>query len=265
MVRAPRCGWYRSLYPMELACGERSRRCRATVVPVTLELSELIENYQFGPKEGEWRPLFIAIAGGSGSGKTTIARSVVDLVGRDKVIYLQQDAYYRDRNDLDIEERAMINYDHPDSLEMKLLIAHLDALRRGESIDRPVYDFATHTRTDETYSLGPEAAVIVEGILVLADPELRTRFDVRVFIDTESDIRLIRRLQRDILERGRTVESVIDQYQRTVRPMHYQFVEPSKRYADIIIPQGINAGAIGTVSSMIKHFLDQSDHAETQS
>jgi len=235
------------------------------VVPVTLELADLVENYQFGPSEGEWRPLFIAIAGGSGSGKTTIARSVVDLVGRDKVIYLQQDAYYRDRNDLDIEERAKINYDHPDSIEMELLIAHLDALREGESIERPVYDFETHTRTEETYTLGPESAVIVEGILVLADPELRTRFDVRVFIDTESDIRLIRRLERDIVERGRTVESVIDQYQKTVRPMHFQFVEPSKRYADIIIPQGINAGAVGTVSSMIKHFLARSDQTETHS
>ncbi|MCL1594517.1 MAG: uridine kinase [Actinomycetia bacterium] len=225
---------------------------------MTLELADIIDNYQFGPVEGDWRPLFIAIAGGSGSGKTTIARSVVDLVGRNKVIYLQQDAYYRDRNDLDVEQRAKINYDHPDAIEMELLLAHLDALRNGQPIERPVYDFGTHTRTGETYTLVPEPVVIVEGILVLADPELRTRFDVRVFIDTESDIRLIRRLQRDILERGRTVESVIDQYQKTVRPMHYQFVEPSKRYADIIIPEGINAGAIGTVSSMIKHFLDQS-------
>ena len=115
---------------------------------MTSQLSDLIENYQFGPTEGEWRPLFIAIAGGSGSGKTTIARSVVDLVGRDKVIYLQQDAYYRERNDLDVQERAKINYDHPDSIEMELLIAHLDALREGQSIERPVYDFATHTRTD---------------------------------------------------------------------------------------------------------------------
>lgn len=226
---------------------------------MTLDISEIIGDYQFGPLEGETRPLFIAIAGGSGSGKTTIARSVVDLVGRDKVIYLQQDAYYRDQSDLSFEERLKINYDHPDSLELDLLTEHLDALREGQTIERPVYDFETHTRTAETYSLVPEPAVVVEGILVLADSELRKRFDVRVYIDTEADIRLIRRLQRDILERGRSLESVLDQYQRTVRPMHYQFVEPSKRYADIIIPEGINTGAIGTVSSMIRHFLSQSD------
>ena len=224
---------------------------------MTLDLAEIIATHEFGPAVGDSRPLFIAIAGGSGSGKTTIARSVVDLVGRDKVVYLQQDAYYRDQNDLDLVERTKINYDHPDSIENELLVEHLDALRRGDAIERPVYDFGTHTRTTETYRLVPEAAVVVEGILVLADAELRDRFDVRVYIDTEPDIRLIRRLQRDIVERGRTVESVIEQYKRTVRPMHYQFVEPSKRYADIIIPEGINTGAIGTVASMIKHFLDQ--------
>ena len=224
---------------------------------MTFDLAEIIATHEFGPAVGDSRPLFIAIAGGSGSGKTTIARSVVDLVGRDKVVYLQQDAYYRDQNHLAVEERAKINYDHPDSIENELLVEHLDALRRGEAIERPIYDFGTHTRTAETYRLFPGAAVVVEGILVLADAALRERFDVRVYIDTEPDIRLIRRLQRDIVERGRSVESVIDQYQKTVRPMHYQFVEPSKRYADIIIPEGINTGAIGTVSSMIKHFLDQ--------
>ena len=224
---------------------------------MTLDISEIIAKHQFGPLEGDERPIFVAIAGGSGSGKTTIARSVVDLVGRDKVIYLQQDAYYRDQSDLAFEERLKINYDHPDALELDLLTTHLDALRDGHSIDRPVYDFETHTRTNKIYTLMPQPAVIVEGILLLADPELRQRFDVRVYIDTEADIRLMRRLQRDILERGRSLESVLDQYQKTVRPMHYQFVEPSKRYADIIIPEGINTGAIGTVSSMIRHFLAQ--------
>ena len=223
---------------------------------MTIDVAEILASHQFGPKPDEERPIFIAIAGGSGSGKTTIARSVVDLVGRDSVVYLQQDAYYRDQNHLSFEERAAINYDHPDSIEMDLLTAHLDALRSGEPIERPVYDFSTHTRTEETYRIDPDPAVIVEGILLLADRELRDRFDVRVYIDTAPDVRLMRRLQRDILERGRTVESVLEQYVRTVRPMHYQFVEPSKRYADIIIPEGINTAAIGTVSSMIKHFLD---------
>lgn len=223
---------------------------------MTIDIAEILASHEFGPKPDEHRPLFIAIAGGSGSGKTTIARSVVDLVGRDAVVYLQQDAYYRDRPELTVEERATINYDHPDSIETELLTEHLDALRAGEPIERPVYDFSTHARTAETYRIEPEPAVIVEGILVLADPRLRERFDVRVFIDTAPDVRLIRRLQRDIVERGRTLESVLDQYERTVRPMHYQFVEPSKRYADIIIPEGLNTGAIGTVSSMIKHFLD---------
>ncbi len=226
---------------------------------MTLDISEIIAKHQFGPVKGETRPLFVAIAGGSGSGKTTIARSVVDLVGRDKVVYLQQDAYYRDQPQLSFEDRAKINYDHPDSLELELLVEHLDSLRNGQPIERPVYDFEAHTRTNETYTLAPEPAVVVEGILLLADPDLRTRFDVRVYIDTEADLRLIRRIQRDIVERGRSIESVLDQYQRTVRPMHYQFVEPSKRYADIIIPEGINTGAIGTVSSMIRHFLAQRD------
>jgi uridine kinase len=226
---------------------------------MTLDISEIIAKHQFGPVAGEKRPIFVAIAGGSGSGKTTIARSVVDLVGRDKVIYLQQDAYYRDQSDLQFEERLKINYDHPDSLELDLLTEHLDALRDGHSIDRPVYDFETHTRTYEIYPLAPQPAVFVEGILLLADPDLRDRFDVRVYIDTEPDVRLMRRLQRDIVERDRSLESVLSQYQKTVRPMHYQFVEPSKRYADIIIPEGINTGAIGTVSSMIRHFLAQHD------
>lgn len=224
---------------------------------MTIDISEFVAEHQFGPAAGEKRPLFVAIAGGSGSGKTTIARSVVDLVGRDKVVYLQQDAYYRDQAHLAFEDRLKINYDHPDSIELELLVEHLQALRNGQAIERPIYDFETHTRTDETYLIAPEPAVIVEGILLLADPDLRDCFDVRVYIDTEPDVRLMRRIQRDIVERGRSVESVLAQYEKTVRPMHHQFVEPSKRYADIIIPEGINTGAIGTVSSMILHFLAQ--------
>jgi len=224
---------------------------------MTVDIAEILASREFGPKADEGRPLFIAIAGGSGSGKTTIARSVVDRVGRDKVIYIQQDAYYRDNEHLPLEDRLRINYDHPDSLELELMIKQLDALRDGVPIERPVYDFSSHTRTTETITLVPEPAVIVEGILVLSDPKLRERFDLRVYIDTDADLRLMRRLRRDIIERGRTVDSVLAQYEKTVRPMHDRFVEPSKRYADIIIPEGINTGAIGTVSLMIQHFLDR--------
>lgn len=224
---------------------------------MTLDIAEIIADHQFGPAAGETRPLFIAIAGGSGSGKTTIARSVVDLVGRDKVVYLQQDSYYRDQPHLSFEERAQINYDHPDSLELELLVKHLDELRSGEAIEKPVYDFELHMRTAETYAIAAQPVVIVEGILLLSDPELRKRFDVRVYIDTDADVRLMRRIQRDMVDRGRSIESVLAQYEKTVRPMHLQFVEPSKRYADIIIPDGVNTGAIGTVTSMINHFLSQ--------
>lgn len=228
---------------------------------MTIDIADILASHEFGPREGENRPVFIAIAGGSGSGKTTIARSVVDLVGTDKVIYIQQDAYYRDQAHLSLEDRSKINYDHPDSLELDLMSRHLEALRNGQSIELPVYDFESHTRTADTITLVSEPAVIVEGILLLSDPHLREQFDLRVYIDTDADLRLMRRLRRDILERGRTVESVLSQYERTVRPMHDRFVEPSKRYADIIIPEGINVGAIGTVSSMIQHFLDRREKA----
>ncbi len=207
--------------------------------------------------EGEDRPLIIGIAGGSGSGKSTIVQSVVDIVGSDVVVQFPHDAYYRDQEHLTYEERLQINYDHPDSLENELMIKHLAALRSGQPVDRPVYDFSSHTRAPETVRVEPESVIIVDGILVLAEPELRALMDLRVYIDTDADLRLLRRLQRDIVERGRTVDSVLAQYEKTVRPMHLQFVEPSKRYADIIVPEGYNPGAIGTVTSMIRHFLTE--------
>ena len=205
--------------------------------------------------EDHEHPLVIAIAGGSGSGKTTIAQSVVDIVGSNVVARLPHDAYYRRQAHLSYEERTKINYDHPDSLESELLVEHIGALRSGRAIERPVYDFSTHTRAPETVHVEPEPVILVEGILVLAEPEIREQMDLRIYIDTDSDLRLMRRLQRDIIERGRTVDAVLEQYEATVRPMHLQFVEPSKRYADIIVPEGYNPGVIGTVTAMIRDFL----------
>jgi uridine kinase len=207
------------------------------------------------PTDGQDRPLIIGMAGGSGSGKTTIAQAVIETVGSDSVALIQHDAYYRDLNHLKLEERTAVNFDHPDSLETDLLVRHLERLRAGEAINRPVYDFSTHTRTDRTVQVVPEHVVIVEGILVLAEPELRRLMDLRIYVDTDADLRLLRRLQRDLVERKRTIESVLEQYMSTVRPMHLQFVEVSKRYADIIVPAGYNPSVVGTVTSLIRDFL----------
>ncbi len=209
------------------------------------------------PDRGPWvpdRPLFIGIAGGSGSGKTTIADAVVErLEGR--VALIQHDAYYRHQPHLSFEERARVNYDHPTSLETELLVEHLERIRSGVAIERPVYDFARHLRSPETVRLGPAQVVIVEGILVLADPELRSELDLKLFVDTDPDLRLARRIERDITERGRTVESVIEQYFATVRPMHLEYVQPSMRYADLIIPEGYNSAAVATVVELIRSRL----------
>ncbi len=199
--------------------------------------------------------MVIGIAGGSGSGKSTIAEAVVSAVGSDRVVLIQHDAYYRGFPHLSVEDRPQVNFDHPDSFETDLLMEHLRLLRRGIAIDRPVYDFAEYRRTDETVRVEPGAVIIVEGILVLVERELRDLMDLRIYIDTDADLRVIRRLERDILERERTVDSVIAQYLGTVRPMHHQFVEPSKRYADIIVPEGYNPNAVGTVISMIRDVL----------
>lgn len=204
------------------------------------------------PTGGEDRPVIIGIAGGSGSGKTTIAEAVVAAVGRDTVAFIQHDAYYRDQPGVPFEVRAKVNYDHPDSLETELLIHHIEELRAGRPIERPVYDFATHLRTDRTVVVNPEPVVVIEGILVLSEPALRNVMDLRIYVDADADLRLLRRLRRDLVERHRTLDSVVEQYEQTVRPMHLQFVEPSKRYADIIVPNGYNAGAVGTIISMIR-------------
>jgi len=183
-------------------------------------------------------PIVVGVAGGSGSGKTTVVHRILDQVGWDRIAYLPHDAYYKDAAHLPWNQRVHLNYDHPNSLDNDLLIAHLQMLLRGEPVDAPIYDFATHTRKAETRRVLPSPVILVEGILVFVDPRLREMMDIKIYVDTPADERFIRRLLRDIGERGRSVEAVVEQYQSTVRPMHLKFVEPSKQYADIIIPEG---------------------------
>jgi len=198
-------------------------------------------------------PVVIGVAGGSGSGKTTVVRRIMDSLGPEHVVVLEHDRYYRDRPDLRLEERAVLNYDHPDSLETSLLVQHLHALKQGRPVDVPLYDFTRHARRGDTQRCQPRRAIIVEGILIFSDAQLRDRMDVKVFVDADADTRFIRRLQRDVAERGRTMESVIEQYQGTVKPMHFEFVEPTKRYADLIIPVGgHNAVAVDLMLSLVR-------------
>ena len=201
-------------------------------------------------------PLVIGIAGGSGSGKTTVANVILERVGRERIAYLPHDAYYKDLSNLPPQQRAEVNFDHPNSLENELLSEHILMLKRGEKVDLPVYDFTNHTRTLQTIPVLPQPVIIVEGILIFGEARLRELFDVKIFVDTDPDIRFIRRLGRDITERGRTTESVIHQYLTTVRPMHLEFVEPSKRYADVIIPEGgFNTVALDMVVARIQSML----------
>ncbi len=183
------------------------------------------------------RPLFIGLAGGSGSGKTTVARQIDDAMSADSVL-VDMDAYYVDLAHLSLDERKQVNFDHPDAFDTDLFLAHLDALGRWEAVAKPTYDYAAHTRAAATVPVEPREIVLVEGILLFVDARIRQRLDVRIFVDVPDDVRFIRRLQRDVEERGRSMESVIAQYLNTVRPMHLEFVEPSKRYADIILPVG---------------------------
>jgi uridine kinase len=184
------------------------------------------------------RALTIGISGGTGSGKTTITNRLIEALSEDRILILQQDHYYKDLPHLPLEERAKQNFDHPESLDTPLLVNHVHVLREGNAIERPVYDFTQHRRVPATVHLEPRPALIVEGILIFENEALRNLLDIKIFVDTDADLRFIRRMRRDVRERGRTAESVVDQYLRTVRPMHMEFIEPSKRYADVIIPEG---------------------------
>ena len=183
-------------------------------------------------------PYIIGVAGGTGSGKTTVSRRIQEAVNVEHIAYIQHDNYYRDQGHLSREERARTNYDHPDSLDTELMVQHLNALKAGQAIEMPIYDFTQDSRSSETQRVEPARVILVEGILIFVEKDLRDLMDVRIFVDTDADVRLIRRLRRDIVERGRTLDSVVQRYMATVRPMHQEFVEPSKRYADIIVPRG---------------------------
>lgn len=204
------------------------------------------------------RRLVIGVAGGTGAGKTTISRAILDHVGADRIAYIQHDSYYRDLSHLPLEERRRSNFDHPDALEDTLLLEHLKRLVAGEAVPVPRYDFARYVRLPEPRIVEPKPVILLEGILIFASRELREMMDVRIYVDTDPDIRLIRRLRRDIGERGRNIQSVIRQYLETVRPMHLEFVEPSKRYADVIVPTGgENVVALEMICARIERMLDE--------
>jgi uridine kinase len=199
----------------------------------------------------------IGIAGGTGSGKTSVSQRIIDGIGKKKVTYISHDSYYKDISHLSLEERAQNNFDHPDSLDTELLCKHLVALKNRESVDVPVYNFSTHSREEKWETVEAKSVVVVDGILLFSDPTLRKIIDIKLYVDTEADLRFIRRLERDIRERGRTTDSVIQQYMKTVRPMHDEFVEPSKRFADVIIPNGATTGlnqtAMDIIISRVRH------------
>lgn len=203
--------------------------------------------------------LIVGIAGGTGSGKTTVVKKIIQKLPKDEVAVLSQDAYYRDNSHLPIEQRLEINFDHPNSVEFSLLVDHIKQLKQGKIVQEPIYSYLTCTRSDETISIPAKDVIIVEGILILTQKELRDLFDIKVFVSADADDRLMRVIKRDIVERGRSVDKVLERYDKTVKPMHLQFIEPSKRYADLIVPQGgHNKVAIDVLTSIIEKNISNS-------
>ncbi|AUH52337.1 uridine kinase [Chromobacterium sp. ATCC 53434] len=200
-------------------------------------------------------PFIIGVAGGSGSGKTTVTNKVLETIGSEMAAVIIQDYYYRDQSHLTFEQRLGTNYDHPQAFDWPLLISHIDDMRNGRSIEMPVYDFANHTRSDQTVTVQPAPVIVIEGLFPLYDAALREMMSLKIFVDTDSDVRFIRRLKRDIAERGRTMESVIEQYLSTVRPMHNQFIEPTKRFADVILPHGANDPAVDIITTKVASLM----------
>ena len=200
--------------------------------------------------------MIIGISGGTGSGKTTVAQNIISSIGESSTVYLQQDSYYRNLDAMPLDQRSHVNFDHPDAFDCELMLSHLEDLRSGRSIERPVYDFVAHTRKQETIHVEPLPTIIVEGILIFHDARMRDLMDIKIFVDCDPDIRFIRRLERDIRSRGRSVESVVEQYLTSVRPMHLQFVAPSMRYADVILPEGgFNEAGIDLITAKIRSVL----------
>ena len=237
------------------ACGfKESISCYVTIRLICQDCAGLIA-WKLNDKHMQ-HPIIIGVAGGTGSGKTTVSRAILQRVGAERIAFLEHDSYYHDLSHLSLDERRQVNFDHPDSLDNALLIEHLDALCSGHSAEVPIYDFTRDNRKDSVRIVQPQPVVLVEGVLIFADKPLRDRMDIKIYVDTDADLRLIRRLKRDTRERGRSLESVVDQYLKTVRPMHLEFVEPSKRYADIIIPRGgLNSIAIDMIVARIEGML----------
>ncbi|EYE89678.1 uridine/cytidine kinase [Fervidicella metallireducens AeB] len=209
------------------------------------------------------KPIIIGITGGTGSGKSTVAKEIYKSIPAEKIAVIEQDSYYKDQSHLSFEERTKTNYDHPNAFDTELLLKHLKMLMNGEAIDKPLYDFEIHTRKKETVRVEPRDIIILEGIMVLVEPEIRELLDIKLFVDTDADVRIVRRIQRDITERGRTIDSVIDQYINVVRPMHMQFIEPTKRYADIIIPEGgFNKVAIDIMIAKVRDIVSKREVIE---